>query len=406
MIEVSREQAQHFILDVQGLRTPKPCRSIVDVANRVHNIQIDTISVVSRSHNLITFNRFPKYEEGKIWEVQKRGDLYEYWSHGMCMMPIGTFPFSVWRSQFYPGSYGKKWAAKNQDVIDQVYSHVKKNGATHSAGIGEKQIPTSGWWDWKAEKMALEILFSIGKLMVSYRQGFQKYYDLTDRVLPAHISSEPMTDEEAGEFVIESSLGSLGLGCYDDIRTYHNKLPSQKLWGGRKDSIESHLDEKVKDGVLEEISIEGISERYFMLTKNQRRLNLHSTTDSNDAPVKLLTPFDNILRQRELPQRIWNFEYKIECYVPEQDRVHGYFVLPILDQHRLGGRLDAKVHRKEGRLEIKSLYLESDEIKTSEGLDRLRRGIQKFAQFHECEVIAIGRVSPRRLTKQIRNLFK
>ncbi|MHA1137897.1 MAG: winged helix-turn-helix domain-containing protein [Candidatus Thorarchaeota archaeon] len=405
MIEITVEEARRLILDVQGLRTSKPCRSTMDVAKRIHNIQIDTISVVSRSHNLITFNRFPQYKEGDIWELAKKADLFEYWSHSMCMMPIETYPFSVWRCQFYPGNRTKKWALKQKDTIDQVYQHVKKNGVTNSASIGETKAGNTGWWDWKVEKRALEYLFTTGKLMVAYRKGFQKYYDITERVLPNHIDSEPMNDEEAAKFVVDSSLGALGFGCYDDIRTYHNKLPSLELWKGRKEMIEAHLDERVKVGDLVEVSIQGLNERYFMLAWNTRKLERGNKVNLDTAPIKILTPFDNILRERAFPKRIWDFDYKIECYVPALDRVYGYFVLPILDKNELAGRLDAKAHRKEGILEVKALYLENDELRTPEGMTRLQLGLVDFAKFHNCDVIKIGRVSPRKYTKKIRTEF-
>ncbi len=404
MIEISLKDARNVILDAQGLRTSKPCKSVLDVARRIHNIQIDTISVVSRSHNLITFNRFSRYEDGSIWDYEKKGVLFEYWSHAMCMMPIETYPFYAWRRKFYPSPRDKKWAIGHKDTIEQVYRHVKKNGITSSASIGEKNPESTGWWDWKVEKRALEYLYTMGKLMVAYRKGFQKYYDLTERVLPAHIDSEPMSDEDATDFVVDTSLGSLGIGCYDDIRTYHNKLPSQKIWKGRQDQIESYLDQRVKDGHLEEVTVKGLNERYFVLSSNSEKVQSNSTPDEI-APVKLLTPFDNILRERAFPKRIWDFDYKIECYVPAPDRIYGYFVLPILDKSELAGRLDAKIHRKERLLEIKALYLESKELQSSDGLERLKRGIVEFAKFHNCESIAISKVRPRKLTKLIRSLI-
>ncbi|MHA1948800.1 MAG: winged helix-turn-helix domain-containing protein [Candidatus Thorarchaeota archaeon] len=406
MIESAIADARKFVLDVQGLRTASSCKSVLDVANRIHNIQIDTISVVSRSHNLITFNRYPKYKEGEIWEHEKNGELFEFWSHAMCLMPMESYPFYTWRRKFYPGPRSKKWALENKDTIKQVYRHVKKNGVTNSASIGERKTDTTGWWDWKVEKRALEHLYTQGKLMVAYRKGFQKYYDLTERVLPGHVDSEPMTDEAAAEFIIDSSLGSLGIGCYDDTRTYHNKLPSQQIWNGQKEKIEAYLEEKVKDGHLEEVVINGLDNRYFILAENVRWFESAISLDHDDAPVKLLTPFDNILRERAFPKRIWNYDYKIECYVPAPDRVYGYFVLPILDRTDLAGRLDAKVHRKTGVLEIKALYLESKELQSSEGLDRLKRGIVDFADFHSCEKIEVGKVRPRNLTRKIRSQFE
>jgi uncharacterized protein YcaQ len=320
-------------------------------------------------------------------------------------MPIETYPFYAWRRKFYPGNRTKKWAVENKELINQVYHHVKKNGVTNSASIGETKEGNTGWWDWKVEKRALEYLFTTGKLMVAYRKGFQKYYDITERVLPSHIDSEPMTDEEAATFVVNSSLGSLGLGCFDDIRTYHNKLPSQQLWNGRKEQIESHLDKRVKQGDLEEVSVEGLSERYFVLSSNIKKLQSESKLNLDNAPARILTPFDNILRERAFAKRIWNFDYKIECYVPAPDRVYGYFVLPILDKNEFVGRLDAKAHRKDRELEVKALYLESDNLQTSDGLHRLQEGLENFAAFHKCETIKIGKVSPRKFTKKVRAMF-
>lgn len=402
MLEVTLDHAKRFILDVQGLRTDTPCKSVMDVAYRIHNIQIDTISVVSRSHNLITFNRFPEYNEGSIWDYEKKGELFEYWSHSMCMMPLETYPFYAWRRQFYPGNRSKKWAIENKDIMDRVYQHVKNNGETNSASIGERKVDTTGWWDWKDEKYALEILYTTGKLMVAYRSGFQKYYDLTERVLPNHIDSEPMTNGEAAKFVIDSSLGSLGLGCYDDIRTYHNKLPSQELWKGRKEKIEAYLEQRISEGELEEVAIEGLDERYFILASNINKLESDRQLSLDNAPVKMLTPFDNILRERGFAKRIWNFDYKIECYVPVPDRIYGYFVLPILDKNELVGRLDAKAHRKEGILEVKSLYLENEALYTSDGMERLQKGLVDFAKFHQCDTITIRKVTPRKYTSKIR----
>ena len=222
--------------------------------------------------------------------------------------------------------------------------------------------------------------------------------------MPGHVDSEPMADEEAAEFIIDSSLGSLGVGCYDDIRTYHNKLPSQKIWNGRKEQIESFLDQRVKDGHLVEIAVADLSDRYFAIAKTVDNLQTANFFDSDNAPVRFLTPFDNILRERSFPKRIWNFDYKIECYVPAPDRVYGYFVLPILDRTDLSGRMDAKVHRKKGILEIKAIYLESEMLQSKEGLERLKKGVLDFAEFHSCDKIEIRKVKPQILTKLVRAL--
>ena len=409
MIEASLEQARSFILDVQGLRTKKPCNSVLEVAKRVHSIQIDTISVVSRSHNLITFNRFQGYEDGTIWESQRKGDLFEYWSHSMCLMPMETYRLSAWRKKYYHDemwSSFRDWVISNKDIIEQVLKKVNDDGVTNSASLGEKKsTPSSGWWDWKVEKRALEYLFYVGELMVAYRSGFQKYYDIPDRVIPGGIDTEPLSDEEAALFIVESTLRALGLATQQDIRTYHGSMPSKKLWRNKRESVESYLDSLLKDGVIEEVRIDGIHDRYFAISANAGKLQSETSLGVEKTPVKILSPFDNITRERHFPKRIWSFEYTIECYVPPPKRVHGYFVLPILDLNNLAGRLDAKAHRKEGRLEIKSLSIEDKDLKTSEGLERLKMGIQNFAAFHDCHIISIDKVIPRSMTKSIRSFL-
>jgi len=408
MLEATIQQARSFILDVQGLRTKNPCRSVIDIADRIHSIQIDTISVVSRSHNLIAFNRYPEYQEGDVWTLQKEGKLFEYWSHAACLMPMETYPFYVWRRSFYPEELWasfRKWGAENKEIIDEVYKKVKKEGVTNSASVGERKTKSDGWWDWKVEKRALEYLYTTGKLMVAYRENFQKQYDLAERVVPAGVDIEPMSNEEAADFVVETTLRALGIGSQMDIRTYLGRLPARKLWNGKKVEVEAFLDEKVADGTLEIVSIDGAKDQYYTHQSNVDSL-LNQNVASDEDPIKILTPFDNILRERHFPEQLWNFEYTIECYVPAPKRVYGYFVLPILDGAKLAGRVDAKVHRKEGTLEIKSLYLEEKSLQSSEGLERLRQGVADFAAFHSCVRIEVGTVRPRKMTKIVRSLFQ
>lgn len=410
MIEISAQQARDFILEVQGLRTKTPCKSVLEVARRIYNIQIDTISVVSRSHDLIAFNRYPHYKEGSIWDYQKEGRIFEYWSHAMCLMPMEAYPLTAWRKSHYHEemwSSFRSWGIKNKEVVEQVYNKVKEEGVTNSASLGDKKSrPSTGWWDWKVEKRALEYLFYLGDLMVAYRRGFQKYYDLPERVIPAGIDAEPPSDEEAARLIVESTLGSLGLGTQQDVRTYHGSMPGKKLWGGKKERVEAFLDTLMHEGLLEEVRIIGQKERYFTLSLHAEKLRSSLESVGEDATVKILSPFDNILRERHFPRRHWDFDYVVECYVPPAKRVYGYFVLPILDQSNLAGRLDAKVHREKGMLEIKSLYIENDELKTSEGVERLKAGLQEFAVFHNCSSISIAKVNPRNMTRSVRALLE
>lgn len=324
----------------------------------------------------------------------------------MCLMPMETYPFTAWRKQFYPEELWhsfKKWVVENKDTIEQVYQKVKKDGAVNSASLGERTTKSDGWWDWKVEKRALEYLFYIGRLMVPYRNGFQKHYDLTERVLPAGIDTEPLLDDEAAEFVVMTTLGSLGLGSQEDVRSYMGRMPSRVFWKNKAAAVEEYLEEFVRDGVIEEVSIPMLKDRYFVLKKNLRRLRKASNQDSAQAPVKFLSPFDNIIRERHYPKKIWDFEYALECYTPADKRKYGYFTLPLLDGANLVGRVDAKAHRKESVLELKSLYLEADFWKTDDGIARLVEGLKILADFHKTERLKIEKVRPKEAKSLILN---
>ncbi len=184
------------------------------------------------------------------------------------------------------------------------------------------------------------------------------------------------------------------------------KLPSKTIWNSRKNNIETFLDELVKNDKLVEVKIAGLDERYYVLKKYVRSIKDDATPIDDEVPVKLLSPFDNIMRERHYPREIWGFDYKIECYVPAPKREYGYYVLPILDQYSIAGRVDAKVHRDTGLLELKSLYLESDELKTDTGLDRLHAGLSEFAVFNGCTDISVNQVSPTKIKNLVRTKFE
>ena len=245
MLEISPEQTRSLILDVQGLRTTDPSKSVMDVVNRIHNLQIDTISVVSRSHNLTAYNRYSDYVEGEVWKLQREGKLFEYWSHANCLMSMESFPYYVWkmeRMRERKTGWYTAWALKNQDIVEEVYQKVKKNGVTRSKDLGETQRKSDGWWDWKKEKRALESLTTLGRLMVSYREGFQKYYDLTERVIPPRIATEPLLEADIPRYIVDTALRSLGIADYRDIKFYTGSMASIHIWRSQMNRIEEYLD--------------------------------------------------------------------------------------------------------------------------------------------------------------------
>ncbi len=394
------------MLDVQGLRPRRPCGSVLDVVRRVHNVQIDTISVVSRSHDLTVFNRFPKYSQGDVWREERAGRLFEYWSHAMCLLPVQSFPFYAWmmeRMSEAKQGWQVEWGVKNKETIESVFEHVKAKGPTASSDIGTREQRSDGWWDWKKEKLALEYLLIIGRLLVAYREGFQKCYDLAERVLPPDAAGEPMATDEIPGYVIDTVFRSIGLGDYRDLKTYMGGLPFREVWSSSRQMVESALKERL-GSTLEEVSVEGHKDPLYVQSIYADALT-SSAPDLSSEPVILLSPFDNIVRERHYPRWLWDFDYKIECYTPVKQRKYGYYALPILDGSRLAGRVDAKVHRDKELLELKSLYIESDSLKDEAGVTRFAKGLERFAKFHACTEIQLGSVTPKGLRKRYADLL-
>ena len=407
MIEISKEQAQRFITDNQLLTNRYKVSNIVDVTKRIHNVQIDTISVVARSHDLTIFNRLPKYQEKDVWRAVKEKKLFEYWSHAICLLPIEEYPMYIWRMKYYeqnPESWWKKWITENQTVLADIYNYVKKNGPTCSSEFKrENKNKVIGWWNWKKEKSALEYLFYIGRLMIAYRKGFKRYYDLAENVLPASISSEPLPKENLAKRLVQIIFSSLGLASFEELKSYLGRGFVRILWNNNRKKMEEFLKECVETDLLVGVNITDVEQQHYVLT-NQIR-DLEETKNHGNQPMKFLSPFDNLVRERDYPKRLWNFEYKLEAYTPKPQRIYGYFSLPILDRHKIIGRTDAKVHRKEGKLEIKSLHFESAVRLDDELFQRLKEGLLKFADFQNCQEIQINKVKPSKFGVKIKELF-
>jgi len=312
----------------------------------------------------------------------------------MCLMPYEEYPFYAWKMEYYNQNvhtWYKKWEEKNPTTLERVYKYVKKNGPTASADFKrETEKKSEGWWDWKKEKMALECLFMKGKLLVSHRNNFQKTYDLVENVVPNHIDTEPMSEELLPNYITKTIFGSIGIGNGQELKTYLGKAATKHLWKGNKKTIENHLKDCVKNDLLIEAKIEGIDEPQYLLKEKEAIVDMLPDKNYENSRVKFLTPFDNITRERSYPEKIWNFNYKIECYVPVPKRIFGYFALPILDGFELIGKADLKAHRKKEILEVKALAFE-DGIKLDEArVERLSNGFREFARFNGCNSTEIA----------------
>jgi len=352
---------------------------------------------------MILYNRLPDYKEKDVWELEHDKKLFEYFSHKLCLIPIEKYPFYKWIIEYRqknPGNWTKNWVKENRKIVDYVYDYIKKNGETCSSDFKSNiKAKREGWWVLKAENLALKHLFHIGKLLISYRRRFQRYYDLAERVIPQGINSEPMDKTDLPEHILDIILSALGIASSNEFLNYLGKIFPKIIWEGKKQSVNDYLNECVKIGLLDSINIQGLKDQYYVLVKEYDQLINQNIEIQKDLPVKFLTPFDNIIRDRHFPKNIWDFDYTLEAYVQKAKRKYGFFCLPLLDNYELVGIMDAKAYRKEKKLEIMSVYI-NKEIDVNFSY-RFAKGIQNFAQFHNCSDLKFGNFYPKKIKDEI-----
>lgn len=381
---LSRFEARKLALQGQGLHRKDEFGRGLGAAHRAVQrlgyVQIDTISVVARAHLHTLWNRVSNFSDTTLNKLLDRREVFEYWSHAAAYLPMIDYRFSLPRKhQIASGQ--RHWHAKNAKLTAEVKRRIQAEGPLKSSDLATQAMPKgTGWWDWKPSKVALEQLFMEGELMVSQRQGFQKVYDLTERVLPSDVITQMPTQTEYAEYLVNRFLVTNGLGTASEI-AYLRK--------GMRTSVQAVCRDLCEAEELVELSVPqlNIKESIYALPASLSQLS----KPLSRRVVRILSPFDNCVIQRNRLNYLFDFDYQIECYVPAAKRQFGYFVLPILHGHQFAGRVDCKVDRQSARFSVLSLFLDSaqsDDFVTALGAE-----LQRFAEFNGALTIHFGMIS-------------
>jgi uncharacterized protein YcaQ len=314
-------------------------------------LQLDSINVVARAHELTLWSRFGLYDRTAL-DRMIYGDrvLFEYWSHAACLVaevdrPAWARAMADYRRR-HTGWSG--WLKANPRVLSRVVGEIRRRGPLSSSDFERPaaQGKSAGWWDWKPAHHALHYLWMTGRTAVHSRRHFQKSYDLAERVLSP---VEPLPRAEFPRWHLRKTLRALGAAAEADLPRY--------MTFPRLDPAERRraLKKMLKDGEAVELTVEARAGRWFALSEDLPALDAALPARG----TVLLAPFDSLLWHRGRAKALFGFDYKIEVYVPAAKRVHGYYSLPILHDGRLIGRLDAKNHREERRLEVRSVHFGS-----------------------------------------------
>ena len=389
-LDVSVDAARRLQLEKQGIGDlPKRAtkRNVEETIERLGCVQIDTINVVERAHYFTLWTRLGQYRKDDLHALayeDKR--IFEGWGHAMCYMPMDHWKYLIAANKERAKSrvIHTGWFSRvDPAIVDSALERVRREGPLGSADFEGKK-PSSGWWGWKPAKRALEALFSAGDLMVTRRDGFQRIYDLTERVLPSWVDVSEPSEEERNRFFATRTLSSLGATKPADIKSYYHTW-CVKLGLSTK-QIQALLDGLVEEGAVERLSVEGIKPTYYCLSEDATHLG-ELEKDWGFDGVRLANYFDSLLWHADRLDTLFGFERALEVYLKPEDRRFGYFTVPILYGDRLVGRLDPKLERKEKKLIVRGLWYENgfkpDEVYQNE----FERTLDDFAQFNGAEKI-------------------
>jgi len=379
---LSVQQARKLVLLSQRLPPPKQkSRAIAATLSTIEHlgyIQIDTISAVHRAHHHILWNRNPRYSTSHLDQLLGEKQVFEYWSHAAAYLPMRDFRYSLPRKQAIANGDQNHWYVRDKQLMKSVLRRIATEGPLMVKDF-ENTSKTSGDWKSKPAKRALEYLFMQGDLMVPYRVNFHKVYDLTERVLPVDIDTSIPDSGNYARFLITRYLQANGLGQSAEIAY---------LLKNTKSLITTTLQEMVLSGELLQVS--ACATNYYVLPASLELLRKPLAR----SKLKILSPFDNLVIQRKRTQALFDFNYSLECYLPEPKRRYGYFSLPILWDGRLVARMDCKAEAQNSLLHIHHLALEPRFSKIDKFIVALCKELTAFLNFNNCRTILLHRTSP------------
>ncbi|MBA2331334.1 MAG: winged helix-turn-helix domain-containing protein [Actinobacteria bacterium] len=320
---------------------------------RLSCVQLDSISTVERSDRITLASRVGDYPRDAVSGLLRAGRIFEYWAHEACLVPVEDWP--LFRPAMRNG--GRRWYGDvertHAHLADEILAEIEERGplpSRHFEGSTE-----GGMWNWKPAKRMLERLWNHGRLAVAGRQGFQRLYDLTERVIPAEVLAlpEPGEPERLRELALRAVRARGVLSAAGIVEHW-------RLKGGVA-AIRPALARLADDGELMELAVDDGGPPVYVVAETALDLPAPTT-------AVLLSPFDNLLWDRPFARRILGFDHLIEVYKPAPQRQYGYYVLPFLRGDRIVGRADLKSERTEGRLVVRAFHRE-DGVRSSAALD-------------------------------------
>jgi uncharacterized protein YcaQ len=352
-------------------------------------VQIDTISVVERAHHHVWRSRVPNFTGAMAEKLLEERRIFEYWAHAASFLPMRDYRFYLRMQHRYRNGEERWIRSRDTKLMSEVLARIKSDGPLRSRDLDDPRPERKGWWDWKPAKRAVEQLYMQGDLMVANRDGFQKTYDLTERVLPQGTDTRMPTEAEQAAHLLEQELRCHGFVSLKGVTYGRRRDP--KLRQAVKGLVQTEL----AAGSLDVIRIPNGQTFYA------RPGLLDHAAPRSSRSVRILSPFDNAVIQRERLDALFAFDYQIECYVPAPRRKFGYFCLPVLYRDEFIGRMDCKAHRQERLLEIRQLHFEDGAMSNPERVDAFAAALPSFLEFQGCDRLKLSHAEPTAIRRPL-----
>jgi uncharacterized protein YcaQ len=389
MRRLTIDQARRYALAAQGFTEPRPAgridvRHFRRVVDRSLVIQLDSVNAFSRTHYLPFFSRLGPYDRDALddW-IWRSGEMFEYWGHMASVLPMSDHRLFRWRMERgYIWTSAEKVLATRPGYLDAIFEEVLERGPLQTSDLVDPGVkdPKGSMWNWSDGKVALEMLFVQGRVAAADRRNFVRMYDIAERVIaPEHLHASTPPAEEAQSLLLERSARALGVGTADDIADYYRiRMPVARPLIGQLAS----------SGHLEEVEVAGWDRPAYLHPEARLPRAVEGRA--------LLSPFDNLIWYRDRVERMWDFHYRIEIYVPEHKRIHGYYVLPFLLDGDLAARVDLKTDRKEGALLVRGAFAETgvDKVRVGRELREELEAVTTWLDLHRLDVGSNGDLAP------------
>ncbi len=369
---------QHCLTQKPGVACTKA--DILKTVQTLGFVQVDSIRTVERAHHLILFSRHQTFKHEMLRELlEDDRSLFENWTHDASIIASDFYCF--WKHRFQREkkemtARWEKWGRKGfVEQSDEVVAHIRQHGPTLSRDLkrpSPDKKSSSGWWDWHPSKAALEYLWRTGTTAISHRTGFQKSYDLAQNVIPPEHFEKKVSATEYSDWACSSALERLGFATHSEIAAF---------WGLIKPATAKQWIEKFSSDLVE-VEVQSFDKSSTKLMWARHDLKERLTQIPEVPPrIRVLSPFDPMIRDRKRTEFLFGFHYRIEVFVPEVKREYGYYVFPLLQGERLIGRIDMKADRKNETLNVRRVWLEKKIRWSAARRDALTAELHRIRRF-------------------------